>query len=587
MKRENKYSKTVSLLKESIYQKKILLFVMGIILVVTTMINSLIFPYLLSNVVSALFSKDGILLKRFIFLFIFCVIVNLLFSFINSITNYYFQKDVNLYFENKILNFYKNLKFWGNSKQLLDVQSILGKNIQGCPSSYIGFIMGCMSLILTVISSIIYAVKINVLILIPCILMFLIIILCSKTSFEKISKYQEQLTKLDNKLYQREWQYITNNEIGRFLNQEKLYKGYDTDTEEYINIMIKLRRIQKRYEVFHISSNILVVLIVVFAGTVLSIYGKTNLKEIYALTLILPNISNSFFMIPMSFVDYKKITGSFKEIEKFLNLEVYDSSSKKSFDENIKSLSVKINDFSYANSEKIVLKNADFSIDKPEMIYLVGKSGCGKSTLLKVIAQLIEGNSSVKNIKLNNENIDNFDRASLWSKIGYLSQEPFVINSSILHNITLQHNTINEEKLMNAIKIANLNTFIEKQDLGFDTVIDQNSVSSGELQKICLSRILYSDYNLLLLDEAFSAVDPSTAEKIDLSLKNYAKENNIIILNIVHNCSIIDDDDKIIFIDSDSTAHGIYKHSDLKTENEEYKQYIDLYFNSVNGGNVV
>lgn len=587
MRRENKYSKTASLLKESIYQKKMLLFILGIILIVTTVINSLIFPHLLSNVVSALFSKDTTLLKRFIFLFIFCVVINLLLSFINSITNYYFQKDVNLYFENKILNFYKNLKFWGNSKQLLEVQSILGKNIQGCPSSYIGFIMGCMSLILTVISSIIYAVKINVLILIPCILMFLIIILCSKTSFEKISKYQERLTKLDNKLYQREWQYITNNEIGRFLNQEKLYKGYDTDTEEYINIMLKLRRIQKRYEVFHISSNILVVLIVVFAGTVLSIYGKTNLKEIYALTLILPNISNSFFMIPMSFVDYKKITGSLKEIEKFLNLEVYDSSSKKSFDESIKSLSVKINDFSYANSEKIVLKNADFFIDKPEMIYLVGKSGCGKSTLLKVIAQLIAGNSSVKNIKLNNENIDNFDRTSLWSKIGYLSQEPFVISGSILDNITVQHNTINEEKLMNAIKIANLNTFIEKQDLGFDTVIDQNSISSGELQKVCLSRILYSDYDLLLLDEAFSAVDPSTAEKIDFSLKNYAKENSMIILNIVHNCSIIDDDDKVIFIDSDSTAHGICKHLVLKTENEEYKQYIDLDFNSVNGGNAL
>ncbi len=172
------------------------------------------------------------------------------------------------------------------------------------------------------------------------------------------------------------------------------------------------------------------------------------------------------------------------------------------------------NDISNAN---LTIDSLSFSYpDKPEVIHqfsqnfeagkkylILGESGCGKSTLLKIIFKQLKDYSGT--ITLGNVNYDQISKDKLHEMIGYVTQDSYVFNDTVLNNIELGRED-NAEKKEQAITLSKINT-LNMED-------NAKQMSGGQIQRICLARELYDYHPIVLMDEVANAVDETTAKEI-------------------------------------------------------------------------
>jgi len=153
---------------------------------------------------------------------------------------------------------------------------------------------------------------------------------------------------------------------------------------------------------------------------------------------------------------------------------------------------------------KSLMENINFNLESGECLILKGSSGCGKSTLLKIFADILKGYSG--NIICNGKKLKNIKENSFWDRILYLSQEPQLISGTVKENITM-FKEADESRLSFALEQAGLKDLIPKFQEGIETPVSMLNLSSGEQQRICLARAFYGDYDVIISDESFSAID--------------------------------------------------------------------------------
>ena len=190
------------------------------------------------------------------------------------------------------------------------------------------------------------------------------------------------------------------------------------------------------------------------------------------------------------------------------------------------------------NSSGTLIRNFSCKLDRGKIYRLSGDSGTGKSTIVKLLLKLIP--VPEKSIYINGEDLIYINRESLWNNVCYLSQNPYVFDSSIEDNIIMTGD-YDEERLREVSKITTLDKIIDHFDFGYKTIVTNDSISSGERQKICLARALYQDSSLLIMDEALSAIDINSRRVILNNLKKYVNEKLQICIFISHT----NDDEKM------------------------------------------
>ena len=168
------------------------------------------------------------------------------------------------------------------------------------------------------------------------------------------------------------------------------------------------------------------------------------------------------------------------------------------------------------------------TINKNDKIGIFGKSGSGKSTLLDIIMGFIKPNNGI--IKIDNKfDLGDENNLFLWKKkIGYLPQKMILLDDTILTNITLNINNnikIDRKYLSKVLKVCCLDTFIKGLDKGIDTLVGENGskLSGGEIQRICLARCLYTNPEVIIIDEGTSALDKDTELKLIKNLFSLKK----------------------------------------------------------------
>ncbi len=197
------------------------------------------------------------------------------------------------------------------------------------------------------------------------------------------------------------------------------------------------------------------------------------------------------------------------------------------------SISLQNISFSYSESNKL-LTNINLNIKRGEIIGIKGRSGIGKTTLLNLIMGLLKPNTG--ELLLDNTRIEK--NSELFSFVGYVPQQPFLFQGSLLNNIVMgeESNKIDHKKIEMLIKDFNLSNFISNLPKGLDTKISHDSlgVSGGQKQRIALIRALYANPQLLILDEVTNQLDEALEEKILSYLKEYAISQNIAIVLVSH-----------------------------------------------------
>ena len=227
--------------------------------------------------------------------------------------------------------------------------------------------------------------------------------------------------------------------------------------------------------------------------------------------------------------------------------------------------------FTYPGKNELTLNQVNITIPAKSVIGIVGPSGSGKSTLIDILLGLVKPQQG--QLKIDNTIIDD-QNCRLWqNSIGFVAQSIFLSEGTIAENIAfgIPQDKINQDQVHQAIKLANLNEFLETLEQGIHTKVGERGVqlSGGQRQRIGIARALYHQAEVLVFDEATSSLDGITEKIIMEAINNLTGKKTIIM--IAHRLKTDINCDQIFFIDSEQVVdQGTFK--ELIETNESFKK---------------
>jgi ABC-type multidrug transport system fused ATPase/permease subunit len=238
--------------------------------------------------------------------------------------------------------------------------------------------------------------------------------------------------------------------------------------------------------------------------------------------------------------------------------------------------------FAYKGSQKDVIKNLSLEIPAGKNVALVGPSGAGKSTLINLILGFYKPQKGL--VKIDGVNLDEINLHKLRTATGYLSQDPFIFEGTILENITFGNPEASLGKVNEALELAILSDFIKELPDGINTEIGEKGVrlSGGQKQRLSIARVLITDPKILILDEPTSNLDKKTEDDLQKSLDNVMKGRTVI--TIAHRLWTIENSDIIAFI-KDGQLEGVGDHNYLLENLGLYKEFVESQLFTVRGEN--
>lgn len=203
--------------------------------------------------------------------------------------------------------------------------------------------------------------------------------------------------------------------------------------------------------------------------------------------------------------------------------------------------------FRYVGGSDEIIKNLSLVIPANKITAIVGASGSGKTTLMKILLKFYDLNNG--EIKYNNSNLNTISQSAWREKCGVVMQEGYIFDDSIANNIAVGVDIIDQEKLLHAVKIANINDFIDSLPLRFNTKIGMQGIgmSTGQKQRLLIARAVYKNPDIICFDEATSALD-ATNERIIMENLNKFFEGRTAIV-IAHRLSTVKNADQIVVLD--------------------------------------
>ena len=229
---------------------------------------------------------------------------------------------------------------------------------------------------------------------------------------------------------------------------------------------------------------------------------------------------------------------------------------------------IELKGINFGYNENPVLKNINLTIKKGDFIGIAGLSGAGKTTLADVIAGLYKPNGG-------EIIIDGMPKVSDL-KIGYIPQEFTLISGNIRENVAFGSDIIDDERVIKALKQAQLYDFIEENysnGIYEAPFADSSGISQGQKQRLAIARALYFEPDILIMDEGTSSLDLITEDKICDTLENLKGNKTIIV--IAHRLSTIKSADKIIFI-KDGEITGNASFEELIKTNSDFEELVRL-----------
>ncbi len=210
-------------------------------------------------------------------------------------------------------------------------------------------------------------------------------------------------------------------------------------------------------------------------------------------------------------------------------------------------LSLKDVDFTYGGpSSPLVLKKLSLTIPEGKVTAIVGASGSGKTTIIKLLLKFY--NPTAGTIFLGKQKLESF-HSRWWRGIcGTVMQEGFIYSDTIAKNIGVGEDTLNVDRLMHAIHVANIQEFIEDLPLGLETQIGAEGVgiSQGQRQRILIARAVYKNPKYLFFDEATSALDANNEKVIMENLDRFFQGRTVVV--VAHRLSTVKNADNIIVL---------------------------------------
>ena len=210
---------------------------------------------------------------------------------------------------------------------------------------------------------------------------------------------------------------------------------------------------------------------------------------------------------------------------------------------------IECKNITFRYEDDIILENADISIGKGELITIMGNSGAGKSTLLKLLLAIYEPEKGTLEIKTDKESYALTERYR--KMFAYVPQGNFLMSGNVTSAIASLDDTnadVDMDKVKAVAHIACADTFVEKLEHGYDTLIGERGmgISEGQAQRLAIARALYTDAPVLLLDEATSALDEQIEKKV---LKNIRELTDKTVIIVSHRKAVLEVCDRCVVLE--------------------------------------
>jgi ATP-binding cassette, subfamily B, multidrug efflux pump len=390
--------------------------------------------------------------------------------------------------------------------------------------------------------------------------------LINKTS----EKIQEQLSNLTSHAQE----YYSGIRVLKSFVQEKLaLRFYEKESELYKEKSLDLARIEALFfpvMVFLIGfSNI----IVIFVGGRQVIQGLITPGNLLEFVMYVNMLSWPITSIGWAASLIQRAAASQKRINAFLKTQPQITNvNTEKFNIN-GSIEFKNVSFTYPDTGIEALKNVSFTINKGEKWALIGKTGSGKSTIAELIFRLYDPTSG--EIYIDGKNIKELNLNDLRSQIGFVPQDVFLFSDTIQNNIRFSDINLTQEKVEAAAKNASIHNEINQFPRQYETFVGERGVtlSGGQKQRISIARALIKKPEILIFDDALSAVDANTEKTILTNLRKDIEGKTVII--ITHRIfSLLEFDGIIVLEGGEIQERGSHNH--LMKLNGHYAEIYNM-----------
>ena len=301
----------------------------------------------------------------------------------------------------------------------------------------------------------------------------------------------------------------------------------------------------------------------------IGIFSNMVVFSSYAMQVIM-----AFLMLAMIFMMLPRAQVSANRINEVLDTDITikDGNLDKDITDERGTVEFKNVSFKYPDAEEYLLKNISFKANKGETVAFIGLTGSGKSTLINLVPRFYDATEG--EVLVDGVNVKDYKQEFLHNKLGYVPQKAVMFDGTVKSNVSYGDNgkgEKTEEKIKEAIRVAQATEFVEKMDDEYDSYIAScgTNVSCGQKQRLAIARAIERDPEIYIFDDSFSALDYKTDSVLRKELKKYTKDATSLI--VAQRIGTIMNADKIIVL-NDGEAVGIGTHKELLENCDVYRQ---------------
>ena len=394
----------------------------------------------------------------------------------------------------------------------------------------------------------------------------------------KFKVYQDILDKINSITREN----LTGIKVIRALNKQKYEENkFDRSNEKLKNTDIYISKVMAFQQpvvnlVFNLSAVLIIFIGVSNLHTDMSYLGRMLAFSQYSAQVLMSFLFLTFLfvMIPRGNVSSKRIS------------EVLETKSQITFKDQmtetpseIPSVEFKHVTFSYGKKSEAIIEDISFVAKSGQTTAFIGSTGSGKSTLINLVPRFFDATEG--EVLINNLNIKEYTENALMDKIGYVPQKGYLftgtVRSNILYGVENLKKSELDARMRHAAKIAQAEEFITKLKDQYDAPISQGgtNVSGGQRQRLAIARALAKQPEILIFDDAFSALDMKTDKKLREDLKSEIQDT--VVLIVAQRISTIKEAEQIIVLDQGKMV-GKGTHLELLKKCKVYQEIAKSQF---------
>ncbi len=413
-------------------------------------------------------------------------------------------------------------------------------------------------------------------VLIP--ILFLLVFLIMKATRPVYLKCQAFLDRISGRIREN----LTGVRVIRAFHSEK------KETEGFLNDNGELSSLQKKAGGISALLNPVTLVMVnlftaglIYTGAIRTNLGTLSQGQVVALVNYMSQILIELIKLANLLVLLTRAAASGERVSGILSTETGESSGGSVFPpetEGIPFIEFDNVSLSYGESRDLALENISFSVNRGETVGIIGGTGSGKSSLVSLIPGFYSVSSGA--LRINGRDINDLDPVSLRDRIGMVFQKSELFRGSIRDNLKWGNGDASDEVLNKALSAAQALDFVNDKPGRLSFLLEQGgrNLSGGQKQRLTIARAFVKDPEILILDDAASALDLETDAKLRKAIRDLSASLTLFIVS--QRAASVMLADKIIVLD-DGKAVGIGTHEELLTDNSVYRE---IYYSQFPGG---